>query len=411
MPIINSLLDLDFYKLTMGHLVWKKYKDVPVKYGFTNRTKKVKLGTVIPEKELIKELNLARTLSLKPIEYQYLKGLQNNGKQLFCDEYLAWLLDYKLPEYKLEYTEDGQIKFEVEGPWGTTIYWETIALSIINEMYYNVICSEKNFARHYAIEGGESRLFGKICALQKIPDIRFADFGTRRRFSQEWQEHVISRLIYSVPSQLIGTSNVDLARRYKLTPIGTMAHEMFMVGSRLLRYMLGKCSGQYINDYILDDWWEEYGYGLSIALTDTYGSDFFFKETTGECAANWKGLRQDSGDPFEFTEKAIDFYNKHNVNPKTKTIVYSDGLDVGKIIELHKTFSNRINVSFGWGTNFTNDVGLDPLSLVIKVTEVMGEGAVKLSDNLAKAIGKPEDIEEFKLIFGYKGNNYEEVKY
>jgi nicotinate phosphoribosyltransferase len=162
---------------------------------------------------------------------------------------------------------------------------------------------------------------------------------------------------------------------------------------------------------VLQEWWEEYGWGLSIALTDTYGSDFFFRDMTTEQARAWKGLRQDSGDPMAFGETAIAFYERHGIDPRDKLIVFSDGLDLGTIVKLANHFAGRIQVSFGWGTNLTNDVGFEPLSLVIKVTEANGHRTVKLSDNLAKATGDAYDIERFKRIFGHTVTTFEACRY
>jgi nicotinate phosphoribosyltransferase len=162
---------------------------------------------------------------------------------------------------------------------------------------------------------------------------------------------------------------------------------------------------------ILQEWWEEYGWGLSIALTDTYGSAFFFHDMTAEQARNWKGLRQDSGDPIAFGEAAIGFYQRHGIDPHDKLLIFSDGLDLGTILKLADHFAGRIRISFGWGTNLTNDLGFGALSLVIKAVEANGQRAVKLSDNLAKATGEPPDIARFKRIFGYTVTTYTECTY
>jgi nicotinate phosphoribosyltransferase len=207
----------------------------------------------------------------------------------------------------------------------------------------------------------------------------------------------------------MGTSNVYFARKYSLAPIGTMAHEMFMVMSGVMH---GTDETIYAShNRVLQDWWDYYGFDLSIALTDTYGSDFFFRDLSLEQARNWKGLRQDSGDPVAFGEKAIRFYESRGIDPREKLIVFSDGLDIESIYQLTEHFAGRIKIAFGWGTNLTNDLGFGALSLVVKVVESCGHGTVKLSDNLAKAIGTPEDIERFKRVFGYTGTLFEACRY
>jgi nicotinate phosphoribosyltransferase len=256
---------------------------------------------------------------------------------------------------------------------------------------------------------GTLRLAEKINILRARPDITFSDFGTRRRFSRSWQEYVIRVLAQEIPGQLLGTSNTAMAMQYGLLPMGTMAHELYMVMAGIMAESDATIRASH--NRVLQEWWEEYGWGLSIALTDTYGSDFFFRDMTTAQARAWKGLRQDSGDPLAFGEKAIAFYERHGIDPRDKLIVFSDGLDLGTIVKLADHFAGRIGVSFGWGTNLTNDLGFEALSLVIKVVEANGRRAVKLSDNLAKATGDAPDIERFKRIFGYTVTTFEECKY
>jgi nicotinate phosphoribosyltransferase len=197
--------------------------------------------------------------------------------------------------------------------------------------------------------------------------------------------------------------------KHDLLPMGTKAHEMDMALSGIMHGNDDEIRASH--NKVLQDWWEEYGEGLSIALTDTYGTDFFFRDMAPQQAREWKGLRQDSGDPFEFGEKAIEFYKRCEVDPREKLIVFSDGLDVETIVKLADSLANRIKVTFGWGTNLTNDLGFPALSLIVKLMESNGYGTVKLSDNLAKALGNAEDVERFKHIFGYTGTMYKEVKY
>ena len=167
-------------------------------------------------------------------------------------------------------------------------------------------------------------------------------------------------------------------------------------------------SGQSHNKF-LQDWWEVYGYGLSIGLTDTYGTEFFFSDMTKEQATKWKGLRHDSGDPILFGERAIEFYKNYGIDPKTKMIVFSDGLDIDTIIQIYEHFKDRIKVTFGWGTTLTNDLSIKTLSIVVKAVVANGHGLVKLSDNLNKALGNQEDISLFKEIFDYKNIQTKEL--
>ena len=408
-PIITSLLDTDFYKLTMGQVVYHRYPDVPVKYAFTNRTKHIRLADIISEKDLRRELNHAMTLRFNKTELHYLRGTNEYSDRMFREDYLDFLGRFSLPPYELRFA-DGQIQLEFSGRWSEAIYWETIALAIVNELCYRWNLSLKTrFELDLVFAEGRKRLAEKIVKLRRHPEITFCDFGTRRRFSRDWHDYVVGVTAEEMPGQMLGTSNAYLAMKHGLLPMGTSAHEMYMVMSGVTGESDETIRASH--NKVLRDWWDEYGFGLSVALTDTYGTDFFFRDMTAEQAENWKGLRQDSGDPFVFGEKAIAFYEKLGIDPKTKIIVFSDGLDVDTIIELHKKFRGRIKTTFGWGTNLTNDLGLKALSLVVKTVEANGRGLVKLSDNIAKAIGRPEDIEKFKRIFGYDVTTFEECKY
>ncbi len=247
--------------------------------------------------------------------------------------------------------------------------------------------------------------------LDQNPYARFMEFGTRRRFSHAWQDYVIGSLKQKVPRNMCGTSNLYFAKKYGLEPKGTQAHETYMIMSGIMHENDDAIRASH--NQVLQEWWDEYGEGLSIALTDTYGTDFFFRDMTDKQAKDWKGLRQDSGNPAEFARKQIEFYKSKGIDPKTKLFVPSDGLDVNTIVGLNNEFGSEIKNFAGWGTNLTNDLGLKPLSLVVKAVESNGHGTVKLSDNPAKAMGKPEDIARFIRIFEYDPNKYtkEECKY
>ena len=409
MPIIQSLLDTDFYKFTMGHWVFKRYPRVPVRYAFKNRTARVRLADYIDEVALRRELDHVRTLRVNPSELHYLRGTNEYGDHLFSEDYLTFLKELRLPPYELERV-DGTYKLEFSGIWCEAIYWETLALSIINELYYRTLMQRLSaFERDVVVATGTLQLAEKIKLLRARPGITFSDFGTRRRFSGSWQEYVVRVLAQEIPAQLLGTSNTAMALQHGLLPMGTMAHEMYMVMAGVMAQ--SDDSIRTSHNRVLQEWWEEYGWGLSIALTDTYGTDFFFRDMTAEQAQAWKGLRQDSGDPMAFGEQAIAFYERHGLDPRAKLVVFSDGLDLGTIIKLADHFAGRLGVSFGWGTNLTNDLGFEALSLVVKVVEANGHRTVKLSDNLAKATGDAPDIERFKHVFGHTVTTFEDCKY
>ncbi len=402
-PVINSLLDTDFYKFTMGQVVFKDYPSVPVVYSFKNRTKEVALAKIIPEEALREQLDHVRALRFNKSELHYLRGTNEYQDRMFSEDYLDFLAELQLPDYLLE--RDGDTyRLEFAGPWSTAIYWETFALSVVNELNYLFMDRSASDLEKDAVRAtGISKLLGKVEVLKSNPEVRFSDFGTRRRFSRDWQDYVVKNLACELPDQFLGTSNVSLAMKYGLLPMGTSAHEMYMAMSGIARKVDGDSDEAIRNSHntVLKNWWRHYGEGLSIALTDTYGSSFFFSDMTVEQARDWKGLRQDSGDPYRFGERAIRFYREHDIDPKDKLIVFSDGLDVATIVKLSRHFKGKIKVTFGWGTNLTNDLGERPLSMVVKLSSSCGYGTVKLSDNLAKAMGRQEDINRFKKIFGY----------
>lgn len=390
--IIQTLMDVDIYKLTMAQLAFLFFRHVMVMFGFKNRTKKVVVSKFVKVKDIRKQLDHVRKIKgIDDLTADYLRGLK-----IFGEAFIQFLRELVLPEYTLVKTEGGyEITFE--GFWPEVTLWETICLSIVNELYYRALIKKMSTAERRAVYAeGRKRLKEKIRILKENPDIRFIEFGTRRRFSREWHKYVYATLRREVPNQLIGTSNVALAMEHGEEAKGTFAHETYMVFSGIFRHLLKESHNK-----VLQYWWNLYGEVLSIALTDTYGTDFFFHDMTAEQAKQWRGLRQDSGDPFEFGEKAIKFYESHGIDPREKLIVFSDGLDIDLIVKLNNYFRGRIKVSFGWGTNLTNDLGLGSLSLVVKVVKAAGHWTVKLSDNLAKAMGPDDEIELFKKTFGH----------
>jgi len=405
-PIIRSLLDTDFYKFTMGQLVFRSYSDTEVTFSLVNRSK-APLSSVIPEEELRRELDRIRTLRFTNSELHYLRGTNEYCERMFGEDYLEFLRNLELPPYDLWQNGDGY-HLNFRGLWPTVMFWEVPALAVVNELYFrNQIKAKSRFERDTIYAKGIQKLLEKIRTIRNYPDISFSDFGTRRRFGFGWQDYVVGSLREELPRQFRGTSNVYLAMKHGLLPMGTSAHELPMViaaryfsdeGNRGLpdSEVLKKAQ-----DEVLNGWYGLYGNGLSIALTDTFGSDFFFRTAPASVARDWKGTRQDSGDPFEYGEKAIAWYKAHGVNPAEKVIVFSDQLTVGLARDLHLRFRGRIGQTFGIGTNLTNDLCLEPVSMVIKAAQANGRSTVKLSDNLAKAMGEPNEVERYKHAAGY----------
>jgi len=397
---VKSPLDTDFYKFTMAYFVWKYFPDVNVKYKFKNRTKGIKLSHI--ERTVWYELDRIRTsYKYQEDELEYLHSLN-----MFPEEFLRFLALIELPEIKVSKSTEDELEIETEGPWKTAIFWETMVLSATNYVFFKDLdfLTGKD---HKKV--GDENLTAKIEKLKNYPHVRFSEFGTRRRLSFEWQKHVTERLKNELPEQLIGTSNVLLAKELGLKPIGTHAHEMLMIGSRLFGDTDADIRSSQMK--ILDMWFELYGEKLSIALTDTFGTKAFFEDFGEERAKKWLGMRQDSGSPEEFAKNQINFYSSHGIDSHLKMFVPSDGLTDDKIIELTETFHKNIGVSAGWGTNLSNDVGYKNLSIVMKAVEANGQGLVKLSDNAGKETGSLEDIERFKRIFGHTNTKSQELIY
>ncbi len=397
--IIHSLLDSDFYKFTMGQVVYLRFRDVPVKYALENRSTSVALADFIDEAELRAQLDHLRALRVSPAEIEYLRQQTDSaGQRIFVEAYLDFLERVQLCDYRLE-RFNGDYRLEFMGPWSAGIYWETPALAILSEMFARSFLARQTADEAAVWAEGDARLRRKIEILKKHPEITFSDFGARRRFSRAWHDHVVETLSRELPKQFKGTSDVFLAQKHGVYPIGTFGHEMFMGMSGAMHASDDEILRSH--NEVLKLWWQQYGAGGAVALTDNYGSEFFFRDMTAEQARQWKGLRQDSGDPMEFGERAIQFYRRHGIDPREKLIVFSDGLDLPTILDLSKRFQGRIQTTFGWGTDLTNDLGWKPPQIVIKLVESCGHGTVKLSDNLAKVTGSPEDVKRFMRIFEY----------
>ena len=293
---------------------------------------------------------------------------------------------------------DGDFRLEVESTWPEMMLWETLMLSALSELLSRAALAGAGAgARGQAEAAGRERLEGKIAALRAHPGIRFASFGTRRRFSRAWQFGLEERVAEALPEQFVGTSCVASAFQNGLVPVGTIAHEVFMVGAAV-----GDGSDESIRGSqrrMLDAWWDMYGEPFSLFLTDTWGSEFFFADAGEARARRFGGVRQDSGDPAAFGERAIRWYEDFGVDPRAKSLVFSDGLELPDILELEARFAGRIGVSYGWGTNLTNDCGVPNYSLVVKPVAANGRPLVKLSDNPGKSTGTPAEIRRYRRIF------------
>lgn len=405
-PIVRSLLDTDFYKLLMLQMIRGLYPDTQVTFSLFNRNKDVLLAEEIDIEELRDQLDHARTLRFSKKEMIWLAGNTFYGrKQIFHPEFLEWLTNFRLPEYEL-HEKDGQLELHFHGSWMETTMWEIPALTIINELRSRAAMRSLGpFALDVLYARAKAKVWSKVERLRKYPDLRISDFGTRRRHSFLWQRWCVEALKEGIGSSFSGTSNVLLAMDTDLEALGTNAHELPMVLAALTETDEALHSSPY---HVLEDWQRYYGGNLLIVLPDTFGTESFLRDAP-DWVADWTGFRPDSSPPIEGGERIISFWKEHGRDPRKKLLIFSDGLDVETIEKTYNHFKGRVRMSFGWGTNLTNDFedcapqqikSLKAISMVCKVSEVNGVPAVKLSDNPEKSTGTPEAIERYLQVFG-----------
>ncbi len=405
-PIVRSLLDTDFYKLLMLQMIWGLYPKVDVTFSIINRTTGVRLADEIDEAQLREQLDHARTLRFSKKEMIWLAGNSFYGrKQIFAPDFLAWLADFRLPEYQLT-RRDGQYELEFHGPWIYTSMWEIPALSIVNELRSRAAMRAFGpFALDVVYARAKAKLWAKTERLRKLPELRVSDFGTRRRHSFLWQRWCVEALKEGIGAAFTGTSNVLLAMDTDLEALGTNAHELPMVYAALTDTDEDLVQAPY---RVLQDWQRYYGGNLLIVLPDAFGTASFLRRAP-DWVAGWTGFRPDSAPPIQAGEKIMAWWREKGVDPRKRLLIFSDGLDVDAIEDAYRHFDGKVRMAFGWGTNLTNDFedcapvetdGLSAISLVCKVTRADGRPVVKLSDNPAKATGDEEEIARYLRIFG-----------
>ncbi|WP_275786340.1 nicotinate phosphoribosyltransferase [Pararhizobium gei] len=405
-PVIRSLLDTDFYKLLMLQMIWRLYPEVDATFSLINRTKTVLLTDEIDEQELREQLDYVRGLHFTKKEMIWLAGNTFYGrKQIFSPDFLAWLADFQLPDYELS-RRHGQYELTFPGKWTHTTMWEIPALAIINELRSRSAMKDMGpFALDVLYARAKAKMWSKVERLRDYPDLRISDFGTRRRHSFLWQRWCVEALKEGIGTSFTGTSNVLLAMDTDLEAVGTNAHELPMVAAALARTDLELGEAPY---KVLQDWNRLYGGNLLIVLPDAFGTAAFLRNAP-DWVADWTGFRPDSAPPIEGGEKIIGWWRSKGRDPREKLLVFSDGLDVETIIKTYRHFHGQVRMSFGWGTNLTNDFagcapmhlsGLDPISIVCKVIDANGRPAVKLSDNPRKATGDPAEVDRYLRFFG-----------
>jgi len=402
-PIVRSLIDTDFYKLLMAQSVFRNKPDAQVTFTLINRSTEIPLARLVDEGELREQLDHIRSLSLARGESTWLRGNMFYGKRsMFRPDFMAWFEQLRLPPYHLERRGD-QYRLTFEGPWPAVMLWEIPALAVLMELRSRAVLKGMGkFELQVLYARAMTRIWGKVEALRTIPDLRIADFGTRRRHSFLWQDWCVQAMTEGLGEKFVGTSNCLIAMRRELEAIGTNAHELPMVYSALAETDAELADAPY---QVLRDWQAEHDGNLRVILPDTYGTEGFLDRAPDWLSA-WTGIRIDSGDPVEIGEYALKWWRERGEDPKSKLLIFSDGLDLDEIQSLHARFRGRVRVSFGWGTLLTNDFrglvennGLAPFSLVCKVESVDGRRTVKLSDNPNKAMGPEAEIERYKRVF------------
>ena len=380
-PIITSLLDTDLYKFTMWQAMLHRNPQTQAEYRFACRNK-----TAFPlaelEAEVRAEIDHLCDLRFTKDELDYVGSLRYI-KSDFID--FLRLFQYQKDFISVKGQADGTLAIEAHGPQVHVMGFEIPVLCIVNELYF------RRLQQPDTLDEGRRRLQAKIEQMRALKDgptlahpFEVSDFGLRRRFSGPWQREVVSTLTREVPQWFKGTSSVLLARDLDISPIGTMAHE----------YMQSyQSQGVRLRDFqkaALEDWVQEYRGDLGIALTDTVGMDAFLDDFDLYFAKLFDGLRHDSGDPIEWGEKALAHYRKMRINTHSKRLVFSDGLNLEKALELWRHFAPHIQLGFGIGTNLTNDVGLTPLNIVMKLVRANGQPVAKISDTPGKTMCEDE---------------------
>jgi nicotinate phosphoribosyltransferase len=436
-PVTRSLLDTDFYKLLMLQFIWKHFPKTQVSFSLLNRSSEVPLGNLFAIQDLTQQMEHVRRLRFRKSELVWLAGNTFYGRRgIFEPAFLEWLeRDFKLSDYTLS-VKDGQFHLSFDGLWTETTMWELYALSIIDELRTRANVKRlSEFGLDILYARAKTKLWSKIERLRDVPGLSIADFGTRRRHSFLWQEYVVNAMASNLGRSFIGTSNAFLAHKHDLEAIGTNAHEIPMVLAALAPDDQALKASQY---RVLELWQNTYEGELRIMLPDTFGTTQFLQGAPG-WAADWTGQRIDSKNPYVAGDEYIEWLKARGRVPQDKLIIASDALDVDDILGLHAYFGGalqagtttgdfraaadflekrkwipgrRIRFSAGWGTLLTNDFrgcdpiggsSFDPISLICKVSTVEGRPAVKLSDNYAKALGPPSEIERYQRVFGTAG--------
>ncbi len=380
-PIVVSLLETDLYKFNMDQVIFHKHTDLCGQYYFKCRNKGVVFTREMAD-EISSQVDHLCSLRFTKEELDYLRSIR-----FIKNDYVEFLrLWHPIRDYvKVGLSDEGELSVVVDGPLFSAMQFEIYLLEIINEVYFRMAYDYDELKR-----SAEERLDAKIRAMNDgTYTFKFAEFGCRRRLSREWQDVVVRRFVTETKN-CVGTSNVYLAMKYHVTPIGTYAHEFVQMYQGIDKIPLA-----YTNYYAMKDWYAEYDGDNGTALTDTVTTDLFLLDFNRSMVNNYSGVRHDSGDPYEWGEKIIAHYKKFGVDPRTKQLLFSDSLDFDRAQKLYDYFCDRAKVSFGIGTFVSNDTMAEALNIVIKLQYVNGRPVAKLSDTPGKAMCRDEEYLEY----------------
>ncbi len=380
-PIINSLLDTDLYKFNMDQVIFHKHTDLSGEYYFRCRNEGIVFTREMFD-EINEQIDHLCSLTFRKDELDYLRSIR-----FIKSDYVEFLRLWRpIRDYvETRLTDEGRLKIVVRGPLFSAMQFEIYLLEIVNEVYFRLKYDYMTLRR-----AAEERLNEKIEAFRSGKyTFSFAEFGCRRRLSREWEDEAVRRLATETKN-CVGTSNVMLAKKYGLKPIGTYAHEFVQMYQGIDSIPLA-----YTNHYALEDWYDEYRGDNGTALTDTVTTDLFLLDFNRAMVNNFTGVRHDSGDPYEWGEKMIAHYQKYGADPKTKLLLFSDSLDFDRAQALYEFFKDRAKVSFGIGTFVANDTSEEALNIVIKLQTVNGRAVAKLSDSKGKEMCRDEDYLEY----------------
>ena len=380
-PIVTSLLDTDLYKFNMDQVIFHKHTNLSGEYDFRCRNEGVVFTPEMLE-EINAQIDHLCSLRFSREELDYLRSIR-----FIKNDYVEFLRLWRpIREYVTTgLNEKGELSIVVRGPLFSAMQFEIYLLEIVNEVYFRL-------RYDYAVlrASAEEKLNRKIHDFQSGKyTFRFAEFGSRRRLSREWEDEVVRRFSAET-GNCVGTSNVYLAMKYGLKPIGTYAHEFVQMYQGIDSIPLA-----YTNHYAMEDWYDEYRGDNGTALTDTVTTDLFLLDFNRAMVNNYTGVRHDSGDPFEWGEKIIAHYRKYGVDPRTKLLLFSDGLDFDRAQKLYDYFRDRVKVSFGIGTFCSNDTCEEALNIVIKLQTVNGRPVAKVSDTPGKSMCRDRDYLEY----------------